>query len=217
MRDSFIFYKSFYEAIKELTTEQQATVVLAIMQYQFDETEPVLEGVPKAIFTLIKPQLDANNTRYENGCKGGAPKGNSNAKKQPKNKQETTEKQANENVNENDNVNDNENEKKKKKESKKEKPNYEEVLKKFSLSEEVENAVRDFIQMRSFIKHPLTNRGLELAIKEVLRLSSQEEEQVKIFEQSVMRNWLGVFPLKKETQAKIDPLKEIMKEEGYET
>ena len=67
---------------------------------------------------LIKPQLEANNQKYINGLKGGAPKGNQNAKKgkeQPKNNQETTEeqpknnqKQPNENVNENVNVNEKE-------------------------------------------------------------------------------------------------------------
>lgn len=119
-RDSFIFYKSFYDAIKEITTEEQAMVVLAIMKYQFEDIEIELTGIPKAIFTLIKPQLNANNVRYKNGCKGGAPKGNSNAKKQPKNNldstkkqpknnQKTTEKQPNENENENENENVNEN------------------------------------------------------------------------------------------------------------
>ena len=67
---------------------------------------------------LIKPQLEANNQKYINGLKGGAPKGNQNAKKekeQPKNNQKTTEeqpknnqKQPNDNVNENDNENEEE-------------------------------------------------------------------------------------------------------------
>lgn len=102
MRDSFIFYRSFYEGINELTTEEQAVVVLAILKYQFDEKQPEeLTGVSKAIFSLIKPQLDANNKRYENGCKGGAPTKNANAKK--KNNRKTTKKQPNENVNVNEN------------------------------------------------------------------------------------------------------------------
>ena len=160
MRESFIFYKSFYDGIKELTTEEQAMVVLNILKYQFEENyEENLTGVPKCIFTLIKPQLDANNTRYENGCKGGAPKGNANAKK--KNNLKTTEKQPNENENENENEKDI-------KENKKEKVskfNYEDVLKEFSLSPGLEEVFRDFIQMRSFIKKPLTNKGLKLGRK----------------------------------------------------
>ena len=116
-RESFIFYKSFYESIKELAPEEQAQIYNAIFEYQFENNVVELKGVCKSIFTLIIPQLDANNKRYINGCKGGAPKGNKNAtKKQPKNNQKTTKKQPKNNQkttkkqpNDNENVNDNEN------------------------------------------------------------------------------------------------------------
>ena len=105
-RESFIFYKSFYESIKELDPIDQAQIYNAIFKYQFEGEEIELKGVCKSIFTLIIPQLEANNKRYLNGLKGGAPKGNQNAnKKQPKNNLDLTKKQPNEN----DNVNDNEN------------------------------------------------------------------------------------------------------------
>ena len=109
-RDSFIFYKSFYDSIKELAPKEQVQIYNAIFSYQFENKEPSLNGICKSIFTLILPQLEANNKRYLNGCKGGAPKRNQNAtKKQPKNNQKTTKKQPNVNDNDNDNVNDNDN------------------------------------------------------------------------------------------------------------
>ena len=109
-RESFIFYKSFYDSIKELAPEEQVQIYNAIFNYQFEDKEIELKGICKSIFTLIIPQLQANNKRYLNGLKGGAPKGNQNAtKKQPKNNLKLTKKQPNENVNENDNVNVNEN------------------------------------------------------------------------------------------------------------
>ena len=109
-RESFIFYKSFYESIKELDPLDQVQIYDAIFKYQFEAEEIELEGICKSIFTLIIPQLEANNKRYLNGLKGGAPKGNQNAtKKQPKNNLELTKKQPNVNDNENVNVNDNEN------------------------------------------------------------------------------------------------------------
>lgn len=109
-RDSFIFYRSFYEAINDLPEKSQLKVYKAIceMSLNFDEID--LSGLSLTIFKLIKPQLEANNKRYINGSKGGAPKGNQNATRtQPKNNQKTTKKQPNNNVNENDNENDNEN------------------------------------------------------------------------------------------------------------
>lgn len=105
-RDSFIFYRSFYEAINDLPEKSQLKVYKAIceMSLNFDEID--LSGLSLTIFKLIKPQLEANNKRYINGSKGGAPKGNQNAtKRQPKNNQKATKKQPNNNVNVNDNEN----------------------------------------------------------------------------------------------------------------
>lgn len=110
MRESYIFYLSFYEALKELPDEVRLRLYDMISVYALTGEEMESGGIEKAVFTLIKPQIKANNQRYENGCAGGAPKGNSNAKKkgekQPKINQETTEKQPkinqkqpNENVN----------------------------------------------------------------------------------------------------------------------
>lgn len=75
MRNSFIFYRSFYEAIKDLPRDIQGEIYTAIMEYGLNgnETEN-LKPVARSIFTLIKPNLQANIARYENGKKGGRPK-----------------------------------------------------------------------------------------------------------------------------------------------
>lgn len=114
MKESFVFYRSFYEAIKDLKTKDKLQVYEAICELSLNQKELKLIGMPATIFKLIKPQILANYERYENGKKGGAPIGNQNARKTTKNNQwsfsKTTKKQPNENVNENDNVNVNENE-----------------------------------------------------------------------------------------------------------
>lgn len=73
-RDSVVFYRSFYEAIKGLEPAQKATIYDAIFEFGLNGTEPQIDGVAKAIFTLIKPQIIANNARYFNGQKGGRPR-----------------------------------------------------------------------------------------------------------------------------------------------
>lgn len=115
MRDSIIFYRSFYEAIYELEPSVQAEVYTAIFEYSLNFKEMELSGLPKTIFTLIKPQLDANNRRFQNGKKGGRPSEKEPRKNQritetePKNNQTITETEANVNVNENVNENENKN------------------------------------------------------------------------------------------------------------
>ena len=71
-RDSFIFYRSFYEAIRELKDDIKLEVFTAITEYALYGKFPEdLKPVAKGMMTLIKPNLDVNTSRYENGKKGG--------------------------------------------------------------------------------------------------------------------------------------------------
>lgn len=107
MRESFIFYKSFYESIKELDAEHQVEIYNAIFKHQFEGIETDLKGISKSIFTLIIPQLEANNKRWENGKKGGRPKNQKKTEIKPNENQTITKVKAN--VNDNVNVNENDN------------------------------------------------------------------------------------------------------------
>jgi len=86
-RQGFIFYKSFAEALADLEDpETELTLYRAIVQYGLTGTAPELSGTASACFRLIKPQLDANQRRWENGAKGGRPK----TKTKPKQNQTET-------------------------------------------------------------------------------------------------------------------------------
>ena len=115
-RDTFIFYRSFKESMNELSDADKLIMYEAISDYSLDMKEPELTGFPKALFSIIRPIIDANWQRYNNGCKGGAPKGNKNnrfskstTEIQPKVNQSTTEVQPKYKLIYNDNVNDNKN------------------------------------------------------------------------------------------------------------
>ena len=122
MKESFVFYASFLEAIEELDDDTQLKIFKAISNFALKNEEPQnITGVAKAIFALIKPQIIANNKRYEDGKKGGRPKkeniktsGFENKKpvvlKNEENKKPNVNANVNENVNENVNVNVNVNE-----------------------------------------------------------------------------------------------------------
>lgn len=98
-KNSFIFYRSFFEALEPLNDSEKLSLLNAIAEYALNQTETELEPLAKAMFTLIKPQLEANNKRFENGTKGGRPK----TKTKPKDNQTKTKVEPN--VNKNDNVN----------------------------------------------------------------------------------------------------------------
>lgn len=106
MRDSIIFYRSFYESVEGMSPIVKAEVYDAIFKYALDFKEPEFtDNVAKALFTLIKPQLDANIKRFENGKKPKTKRNES--KTEAKDKQKESKVEANNNVNVNNNDNDN--------------------------------------------------------------------------------------------------------------
>lgn len=74
MRDSFIFYRSFYEQAIKLNKTEQLTLLKAICELALNEQETELKGVSSIIYEMAKPLILANEKRYKNGCKGGRPK-----------------------------------------------------------------------------------------------------------------------------------------------
>ena len=73
-RDSFIFFRSYAEALEELSDDSYVRIMKAISHFALDGDEPKLEGLEKSFFLAIKPVLLNSVKKYENGKKGGRPK-----------------------------------------------------------------------------------------------------------------------------------------------
>lgn len=86
--NSFIFYSSFYESIKNLEDSDKLKIFEAICEYGIYGKKKKVATKMGSIMELIIPLMDATSKRYtaqvENAKRGGAPIGNSNAKKQSK-------------------------------------------------------------------------------------------------------------------------------------
>ena len=87
--NGFTFYKNYYDLIKYLPDNERLKLLDAILKYMFNNEETQLEGLLNGIWINLKMPLDNSKINIKNGKKGGAPKGNNNAKKttekQPKN------------------------------------------------------------------------------------------------------------------------------------
>ncbi len=105
MRNSFVFYKSFFEAIETLPKTKKIYLYEAIVRFALFSEEPKLDGSLQGMFNLIKPQLIANLSRYENGKKGGRPRNQKETEKKPNDNQNESIEEPNVNVNDNVNVN----------------------------------------------------------------------------------------------------------------
>ena len=62
--------------------------------------------------------------------------------------------------------------------------------------EKLKQVLSDFKDMRKVMKKPMTEKAEQLLLNKLNGLSDNPEQQIKIVEQSIERNWLSVFPLK---------------------
>ena len=217
-RDSYIFYRSFYEAIKELPNENQLEIYNAIAEYSLNFKEVELSGLSKTIFTLIKPQLEANNKRFivgqkgaKHGKKGGRPKNikpqnnpNGDKKNYPK---ETPNNNVNENVNENENenvLNVNNNEECKSKNN-------------IILPDYLDLDIwKEFLDMRKKLKAPNTETALNRILKKLEAFEKQNIGNGTLaIENSIENGWKGVFEPKQQNTTKTnsgDSFDRVLKE-----
>ncbi len=104
-----------------------------------------------------------------------------------------------------------------KKERKKTSKSYDEQIAEYTENEELQNALKAFIQMRSFIKKPLTEYALKLILKKLDGLGNNDTAKIAIINQSITHNWQGIFPLKDEyTKQEKQPEKKY-DQNGYES
>ena len=89
----FRIYDSAMEQLKELSAEQIGHVILAASAYSNGEELPELDAFERIVFIRLRQTIDCDAKAYNetcaknklNGSKGGAPKGNNNARKNNQN------------------------------------------------------------------------------------------------------------------------------------
>lgn len=71
-------------------------------------------------------------------------------------------------------------------------------LESYTDNAELLEALRGFVEMRREKGRSLTKRALRLNLSKLDKLSSTDEEKIAIVNETVMRGWLGFFPLKQQ-------------------
>lgn len=106
---------------------------------------------------------------------------------------------------------------KKERKPKKKTKSYDEQISEYTENEELQNALKAFVQMRSFIKKPMTEYALKLMLKKLDELGNTDDVKIAILNQSITHNWQGIFPLKDEyTNHEKQPEKKY-DQNGYES
>lgn len=106
----------------------------------------------------------------------------------------------------------------KKEKPKKQTKSYDEQIAEYTGNEELQNALKAFVQMRSFIKKPMTEYGLKLLLNKLSKIGRTDAEKIAIVNRSVEHNWQGFFEIKEETsyQKPAQPEKKY-DQNGYES
>lgn len=74
-RDSFVFYRSFYDVIKTMSNGDKVQLIDMICEMGLNRNFIKHDNkLINQLFTLIRPQLDANYRKAICGKKGGRPK-----------------------------------------------------------------------------------------------------------------------------------------------
>ena len=203
-KDSFVFRREWRDAISGLPGEVRLEIYEAIMEYGFSGKSTEMKPMAMLAFNFAKTTLDRDAQRYEEirqkrseaGKLGGAPKGNVNSLKNPKNKQnkQMLTKQTNASKTSNSvyvSVNGSSNEDKKESISK-------DMPKKENFFDEMEDAMKLWLEYKKEIRDAYkTERGIKACCANLRRLSGGSPERaMAIVNQSIAYNWKGLFELK---------------------
>ena len=177
MKKAFVFYRSFYEAATPLDDVHRLELFDAICEYGLNQTETEMKPFVKAMFTLIKPQIEANNTRYENGSKGGRP---------PKRKTETKPEQ-----NQTETIL----EPKEKEKDKKKVKDKDEDIKEIAFRNNINIvSLLDFIDHRKKIKKVMTDKAIDLFVNKLVNLRENGYDIDSMIEDAIVNGWQTVYP-----------------------
>jgi hypothetical protein len=226
-KNSFVLYGEYLTYFNRLELLEKGKLIDALLKYSqglpVEDEIKTMESATEMAFLFISHQIDLDMEKWQsrceinkqNGAKGGAPKGNSNAKKssnededepvknnrkQPK----TTENKPN------DNENDNENDSKKKKTKKKTSATEEtsevltdkdinELIEKNFIDPDVIKKFKEFIAMRKAkgqskaVRTRATFDGLIKGLREYAKTKSQA---LKILQKAITNCWQEFYPLK---------------------
>ena len=93
------------------------------------------------------------------------------------------------------------------------KKTYDTAISEYTSNKEVSEALKAFVQMRTMMKKPLTDRALSLLLNKLDSLTNNDTEKVELLNNAVMNNWLSVYPLKHEYSK---PKQQAYDQNGYD-
>lgn len=96
------------------------------------------------------------------------------------------------------------------------KSSYDLIIEEHTKNETLHQMIIEFIKMRKLIKKPMTDYALRRMLNELEKLANNDVQKLEILNQSIVNNWLSVYPLKEnfnKTKEVITEVKELKQEQ----
>ena len=195
---AFSFYKSYYEALKEIPEKDKKEIIFAMINYVFEDKKPKLKGINKVIWALVEPNLDKSKNK-SNG-NSGAPVGNQNASKTLENKgnDDTIKKQSKNNQN-----------------SIKNQPLSHDISYSYSYinnslsyitfnnsnnKEVIYKLFKEYIKLREDNKYNISETIINRLVKKLNEYGKTDEDKIEIISQAINGEWKDFYNLSNEKE-----------------
>ena len=195
---AFSFYRSYYEALKEVPEKDKKDIIFAIINYVFEDKKPKFKGTNKIIWTLIEPNL--NTSKNKSNGNSGAPIGNQNASKTLENKgnSDTIKKQSKNNQNSIKN------------QSLPHDISYSYSYINNSLSNiiinnknntnNIYNLFKEYIKLREDNKYNISETIINRLVKKLNEYGKTDEDKIEIISQAINGKWKDFYNLSNEKE-----------------
>lgn len=207
-------YPDFINVVQELDNGARGRLLLAIMQYANGEEPDELTGAERIAFIVLKGQIDRDADAYEanakkqseNGKKGGRPKKPTAFSENPKNPPVFSESHSKPKKPEKEKDKDKDKEEEEDKDKDKDKSartRDADAFTAFAAGDgDLLAVLKDFEKMRRSIKKPLTDTAKKLLVNK-LENNFPPEQWKPVLEQSIVKCWQDIYPLKEQEQQRL--------------
>ena len=179
-------FTDFVKVIEPLGEAEIGRLFMAMLKYAETSEQPDLRGNEKFIWPTAKLNIDREREFAEKQAKNGSLGGRPKTQKNPEKPRKTQKSQK---------------DKDKDKDKDKEYNNPPIIPPEGiwdDVSPSLHEALTAFEEMRKKIRKPLTERAKQLALSNLRKLSTDEETQIAIVNQSVLNGWQAFYALKEE-------------------
>jgi len=92
------------------------------------------------------------------------------------------------------------------------KKSFDDLIEGYTENQQLRDELKEHLKTRKLKKGALTNRAIELSLKTLNNLATNDEDKIKIVQQSIERGYIGFFPVKNEQQKPSYDIKQYRKD-----